>query len=78
MVSVGTRITLDSYLTKHEARDKLTGILYLQNDHSTDSFTRTHLQILQVLTQQEDLSIENAWTRVCNARAAEQQSGIAA
>lgn len=60
----------DEYLVCHRAKaclampimqqNKLTGILYLQNDHSADSFTRTHLQILQVLTQQAALSIENA------------------
>ena len=66
----------DAYLVSHRPKaclavpilqqNKLTGLLYLQNDHTADSFTRTHLQILTVLTQQAALSIENArlYTRV--------------
>ena len=60
----------DAYLSAHRPKaclavpilqqNKLTGLLYLQNDHTADSFTRTHLQILTVLTQQAALSIENA------------------
>ena len=60
----------DAYLSTHRPKaclavpilqqNKLTGLLYLQNDHTADSFTRTHLQILTVLTQQAALSIENA------------------
>ena len=60
----------DAYISTHRPKaclavpilqqNKLTGLLYLQNDHTADSFTRTHLQILTVLTQQAALSIENA------------------
>ena len=60
----------DAYLSTHRPKaclavpilqqNKLTGLLYLQNDHTADSFTRAHLQILTVLTQQAALSIENA------------------
>ena len=39
---------------------QLTGLLYLVNFHTADSFTRTHLHILSVLAGQAALSIENA------------------
>ena len=60
----------DPYLLRHRPKAclcvpilqqaQLTGLLYLANDHTGDSFTLGHVQILRVLTAQAALSIENA------------------
>ena len=63
-------LTSDPYLLCHRPKAclcvpilqqaQLTGLLYLANDHTGDSFTLGHVQILRVLTAQAALSIENA------------------
>ena len=60
----------DPYLQRHRPKAclcvpilqqaQLTGLLYLSNEHTGDSFTLGHVQILRVLTAQAALSIENA------------------
>ncbi|NET36410.1 MAG: GAF domain-containing protein [Cyanothece sp. SIO1E1] len=60
----------DSYVIKYQPKSvlclplnhqgKLIGILYLENNLTTAAFTTKHLEILQLLTAQAAISLENA------------------
>jgi predicted ATPase/signal transduction histidine kinase/DNA-binding response OmpR family regulator/tRNA A-37 threonylcarbamoyl transferase component Bud32 len=62
--------TLDSYLLNHQPKSilctpiiyqgKLIGILYLENNLTTRAFTPERLEVLQLLSSQAAISIENA------------------
>jgi len=41
-------------------KDKLVGVLYLENNLATGAFTSRHLEVLQVLSSQAAISLENA------------------
>ncbi len=41
-------------------RGKLAGMLYLENRFSTDAFTPERLQVIQLLSSQTAISIQNA------------------
>ncbi|WP_442948019.1 AAA-like domain-containing protein [Nostoc sp.] len=41
-------------------QDKLSGILYLENNLTTDAFTRDRIEVLRILSAQAAISIENA------------------
>ncbi|MET0054701.1 MAG: ATP-binding protein, partial [Candidatus Thiodiazotropha sp. 6PLUC10] len=60
----------DSYIAEHQTRSllclpivyqgKLSGLLYLENNLSSDVFTLNHLELLKALASQAAISIENA------------------
>ncbi|MEB3219574.1 MAG: AAA family ATPase, partial [Nostocales cyanobacterium 94392] len=60
----------DSYIINHQPKSvlctpishqgKLIGILYLENNLTTEAFTRDRLQVIQLLTAQAAISLENA------------------
>ncbi len=62
--------TQDPYILKHQPKSvlctpirhqgKLTGILYFENNLTTDAFTGDRLEVLQVLASQAAISLENA------------------
>ncbi len=62
--------TQDPYILKHQPKSvlcttirhqgKLTGILYFENNLTTDAFTSDRLEVLQVLASQAAISLENA------------------
>ena len=64
------QFTNDPYVLEHLPKSllclpllnqgKLTGILYLENNLTTDAFTPNHLEILSLLSSQMAISIENA------------------
>jgi predicted ATPase/signal transduction histidine kinase len=41
-------------------QSRVTGVLYLENDLSTGAFTSKHLKVLEILTSQAAISIDNA------------------
>jgi predicted ATPase/signal transduction histidine kinase/DNA-binding response OmpR family regulator len=65
-----TRFTTDPYVTNSQPRSilcmpiqrqgKLVGILYLENSLTTNVFTTDRLEVLQLLTAQAAISLENA------------------
>jgi predicted ATPase/signal transduction histidine kinase/tRNA A-37 threonylcarbamoyl transferase component Bud32 len=64
------RFTTDPYISSHQVKSvlcspiinqgKLIGILYLENNLTTDAFTPHRLEVLQVLSSQAAISLENA------------------
>ncbi|AFY82191.1 AAA family ATPase [Oscillatoria acuminata] len=62
--------TQDPYILEHQPKSvlcttirhqgKLTGILYFENNLTTDAFTSDRLEVLQVLASQAAISLENA------------------
>ncbi|MCT7996396.1 SpoIIE family protein phosphatase [Laspinema olomoucense] len=62
--------TQDPYILNHQPKSvlcttirhqgKLTGILYFENNLTTDAFTSDRLEVLQVLASQAAISLENA------------------
>jgi signal transduction histidine kinase/DNA-binding NarL/FixJ family response regulator len=68
--SVEEAFTLDAYIAEHQPKSvlcmpilhqgKLTGILYLENNLTTGAFTPERLEVLQLLSSQAAISIENA------------------
>ncbi|AFY82192.1 AAA family ATPase [Oscillatoria acuminata] len=62
--------TQDPYILEHQPKSvlcttirhqgKLTGILYFENNLTTDAFTGDRLEVLQVLASQAAISLENA------------------
>jgi len=62
--------TQDPYILKHQPKSvlctrirhqgKLTGILYFENNLTTDAFTSDRLEVLQILASQAAISLENA------------------
>jgi predicted ATPase/serine phosphatase RsbU (regulator of sigma subunit) len=62
--------TEDSYILNHQPKSvlcttirhqgKLTGILYFENNLTTDAFTGDRLEVLQILASQAAISLENA------------------
>ncbi|BAY65626.1 multi-sensor signal transduction multi-kinase [Calothrix brevissima NIES-22] len=64
------RFNQDAYIRKHQPKSilctpllhqgKLSGILYLENNLTTDAFTPQRLEILQFLSTQAAISIDNA------------------
>jgi serine phosphatase RsbU (regulator of sigma subunit) len=64
------QFTNDPYVLEHLPKSllclpllnqgKLTGILYLENNLTTDAFSQNHLEILNLLSSQMAISIENA------------------
>ena len=65
-----TRFTVDPYMAEHkplsilcmpiQSQGKLVGLLYLENNLITDAFTTDRLEVLQLLTAQAAISLENA------------------
>ena len=74
--------TLDYYIKKHQVKSalctpilnqsKLVGILYLENNLTTDAFSPTRLEVLKILSSQAAISLENA-VLVANLSAAKEQ-----
>jgi predicted ATPase/signal transduction histidine kinase/tRNA A-37 threonylcarbamoyl transferase component Bud32 len=64
------KFTLDPYIKQHQTKSilcigllnqgKLNGILYLENNLTTDAFTPNRVELLKVLSSQIAISIENA------------------
>ncbi|MCL6435034.1 MAG: GAF domain-containing protein [Leptolyngbyaceae cyanobacterium HOT.MB2.61] len=65
-----TRFGQDAYIQQHQPKSilctplvyqgKLSGVLYLENNLTTDAFTAERLEILQLLSGQAAISIDNA------------------
>jgi len=63
--------TRDSYIVKHQSKSvlcapllnqgRLTGILYLENNLTTGAFTQNRLKVLNLLSSQIAISIENSF-----------------
>ncbi len=74
--------TLDFYIKKHQVKSalctpilnqsKLVGILYLENNLTTEAFSPTRLEVLKILSSQAAISLENA-VLVANLSAAKEQ-----
>jgi predicted ATPase/signal transduction histidine kinase/DNA-binding response OmpR family regulator len=64
------RFAMDPYMEQHQPRSilcmpiqrqgQLVGLLYLENNLTTDAFTTDRLEVLQLLTAQAAISLENA------------------
>ncbi len=65
-----TRFTRDDYIMKNRPRSVLciplirrsilTGVLYLENNRTTDAFSDDRVELLQIISSQAAISIENA------------------
>ncbi len=74
--------TLDYYIKKYQVKSalctpilnqsKLVGILYLENNLTTEAFSPTRLEVLKILSSQAAISLENA-VLVANLSAAKEQ-----